>query len=129
MGGTVSRASSGRLRTHTTPRPRRGWGLTPKFSIKVDRADVVLARELVEHRGDDRPDVVLVVAEIVEEGLQRGPGHLQLRGRELEPVRDLVGADQVGNFARHVFTLPARGYARQSCGVSRSRSRWRSWPH
>jgi hypothetical protein len=60
----------------------------------------VLVGELLEHLADDRVDVALVVAEIVGEGPQRGPGDLQLGRGEIEPVGDLVGSDQVELFVR-----------------------------
>src|SRR5918996_3692418 len=67
----------------------------------VDRADRVLVRELVHHLAHDLVNVPLVVAEVVAERLQRRPGDLQLRGGQVEPVRDLVRPDQVELFVCH----------------------------
>src|SRR4051812_33889451 len=41
------------------------------------------------------------MAEVIEEGLQRHVGDLQLCGREIEPVGDLVRPDQVQFFVGH----------------------------
>ena len=46
-------------------------------------------------------DVVLVVAEVVEHRLQRGVDELQLRGRQIQRERDLVGSDEVWRVRRH----------------------------
>src|SRR5829696_1141768 len=61
----------------------------------VDRAYRVLVGQLSEDLAHDVVDIALIVAEIVEEGLQRGVGDLQLGWSEIEPVGDLVGPDQV----------------------------------
>src|SRR5215211_1582210 len=67
----------------------------------VDRADGVLVRQLFEHRADDLVHVALVMAEVVEERLQRGPGDLQLGRGQVEPVGDLVRPDQMQLFFSH----------------------------
>src|ERR687893_847357 len=67
----------------------------------VDRADGVLVGELVHHLTHDLVHVALVVAEVVEKRLQRRPGDLQLGGRQVEPVGDLVRPDQVELFVCH----------------------------
>src|ERR671919_883841 len=67
----------------------------------VDRADGVLVGELLHHLTHDLVHVALVVAEVVEERLQRRPGDLQLGGRQVEPVGDVVRPDQVELFVCH----------------------------
>src|SRR5207248_8045279 len=67
----------------------------------IDRADLVLSRELLEHGRDHILDVALLVTEIVEQRLQRGVDDLQLGGGQLQPVGDLAWLDQ---FAGHLRT-------------------------
>src|SRR5215207_2231591 len=67
----------------------------------VDRADRVLVGELVQHLAQDLVDVALVVTEVVEHGLQRRPGDLELGRGQIQPVRDLVGTDQVELVVSH----------------------------
>src|SRR5215208_1801596 len=61
----------------------------------VDRADRVFFGQLCKHLAHDVVDIALVVPEVVEEGLQRGVGDLQLGRSEIEPVGDLVRPDEV----------------------------------
>jgi arsenate reductase (thioredoxin) len=75
---------------------RRGSAAPP--AAQVDRADRVLVGELVEHLADELGDVPLVVAEVVEQRLKRGPRDLELRRGEVEPVGDLVRSDEVELF-------------------------------
>ena len=51
--------------------------------------------ELVEHLAHHVVHDALVVAEIVEERLKGRVSDLQLGGREVEPVGDLIRPDQV----------------------------------
>src|SRR5215213_2489775 len=67
----------------------------------VDRTDRVLVGELVQYLADDLVDVSLVVAEVVQQRLQRRPGDLQLAGGQVEPVGDLVRADEVKLVVSH----------------------------
>src|SRR3954447_10393454 len=117
----------------STPIARRtgtagGWGREPRtdgqalgggaargpplgeLAAEVDRADVVLGRQLAQHLEHDRLDVALLVAEVVEEDLQRGVRDLELRGGELEPERGLVPGDQV-LLVGHAVLLASRGFA------------------
>jgi len=41
------------------------------------------------------------MAEVVEERLQGRPGDLELGRGEIEPSRDIVGADEVGGLRSH----------------------------
>ena len=66
-----------------------------QFAIQIDRPDLVLAGKLVEHRGDDPPNIMFLVAKIVEQSFQRGVHDLQLRCGQFQPERGLSGADEV----------------------------------
>ena len=72
-----------------------GRARAAQFAIEVDRAHVVLRRQLVEHGLDDIEDVSLVVAEIVAQRLQRRVDDLQLGCGEVQVEGDLAGLDQI----------------------------------
>jgi peroxiredoxin len=102
------------------PRSRTGCmraALTAALA-DVDGPDGVLVGQLVEHLADDVVDIALVVAEVVQQGLQGGPGDLELGRSEIEPVSDLVRSDQVEVLVRHrgrkttLRACPRRGYLR-----------------
>ena len=61
----------------------------------------LLVGQLVEHLADDLVHIPLVVPEVVGEGLERRPGDLELRRRQVEPVGDLVRPDEVQLFVGH----------------------------
>src|SRR5919109_1145192 len=83
----------------------------------VDRSDRVLVGKLAEHFAGDLLDIALVVAEVVQEGLERSPRDLELRRREVQAVRDLVGTDQVKLFICHA----ARTVQAGNDGLARGR--------
>src|SRR5436190_9628653 len=67
--------------------------LTPlrQLAAEVDRAHVVLGRQLVEHLADDVLHVALLVAEAVEHRLERRVRDLQLGRCEVEPEGRFTG--------------------------------------
>ncbi len=78
-------AGLGRRRGGLREGRRRGsWEVG--LAIDLDRPDRVLIRELCEDLLDDRADLVLVVAEVVEKGAQRRVRELQLRRGQLQVV-------------------------------------------
>ena len=67
--------------------PRRQLALD--LLVELDRADRVLVGELVEHLVDDAQHLGLVVAEVVEQGAERGMSDLELRRGQLQVVVEL----------------------------------------
>ena len=95
------------------PEPRNRRGASPgdagstelellATGAEVDRADRCLVGQLGEHLAEHAVHVGLVVPEVVVHRAQRRVHDLQLRGRQVERERDVVGPDQVLGLGGHV---------------------------
>src|SRR5688500_14663983 len=101
-----SRAISSLASSESVKYSRSGTALQPRTASReaeVDRLDALRRRQLGDHAADEALDVVLVVAEVVHQRLQRVVGHLQLGRRQLEPVGDVVGTDEADVVRGHGF--------------------------
>jgi hypothetical protein len=71
----------------------------------------MLVGKLVKHRLDDSSDVGLLVAETVTQSVQRGIGHLQLRSREVQRVREIL------LFSSHAGIMTAHQHEGKGSGL------------